>query len=247
MIVIKKWYGRLGNNITQLENVIHMAIYYKTKIDLPRHKFFNVEIIKKYFDNNNHNQNIPTPPRNFFCRSEIKDVPSEVFSKNKKKVKKILQKAFKLDISNIKKIPDNYVVIHVRSGDIFTEKKPHKGYTPPPLVYYTNLLDSNKFDKIIIVCEDRINPVVNKLLKIYDNAYHSINNLENDIKIILGAQNLIMSKGTFIPKLLLMSNNIKKLYTTNMLSNQLENYYIHNRPWRNTKTQRKLIKNYKIN
>ena len=108
------------------------------------------------------------------------------------------------------------------------------------------ILDSQNFDKIIIVCEDRINPVVNNLLKLYPNAIHNNNNLVNDIKIILTTQYLIMSCGTFIPSLMKISKNIKKLYTTSLFTKELQEYYKHNRPWINNEVQRKFITNYKF-
>ena len=62
---------------------------------------------------------------------------------------------------------------------------------------------------IIIVSEDKKNPVVEKLLKLYKNSEYNKNSLTKDIKIILGATNIVYSVGTFIPSILLMSNNYK--------------------------------------
>ena len=39
-IYIKEWYGRLGNNITQLLNAISIGLYYNYNIILPSHKYF---------------------------------------------------------------------------------------------------------------------------------------------------------------------------------------------------------------
>ena len=35
-----EWRSRLGNNIIQLKNVLHIAIYNDYKIDMPSHPFF---------------------------------------------------------------------------------------------------------------------------------------------------------------------------------------------------------------
>ena len=64
---------------------------------------------------------------------------------------------------------------------------------PPPLSYYIKEINKYNYEKIYIVCEDRVNPVVNKLLELYENAIHNINSLEEDIRIILGAKNIIYS------------------------------------------------------
>ena len=51
-----------------------------------------------------------------------------------------------------------------------------------------------------------------KCVKLYKNAIWKKNTLEEDIRIILGATNIIFSVGTFIPSLMLLSNNNKYLY-----------------------------------
>jgi hypothetical protein len=43
-IKINSWYGRLGNNIIQLKNVIQIALFYSSKvysIIFPKHSYFN--------------------------------------------------------------------------------------------------------------------------------------------------------------------------------------------------------------
>ena len=49
---------------------------------------------------------------------------------------------------------NNDIVIHIRSGDIFSNK-PDSFYLPPPLSFYVNILKNKKFDKIILVSEDK--------------------------------------------------------------------------------------------
>ena len=64
---------------------------------------------------------------------------------------------------------DDTLVIHIRSGDIFAhEHNPPHDYTPNPLVYYKNLVES--FKKVIVVTEnDNYNPIIPELKK-YDNV-----------------------------------------------------------------------------
>ena len=40
MLKITSWYGRLGNNITQLKNVLYIALFCNYNIEIPRHMFF---------------------------------------------------------------------------------------------------------------------------------------------------------------------------------------------------------------
>ena len=110
--------------------------------------------------------------------------------------------------------------------------------------YYCKFLDKNNYTKIIIVCEDRINPVVNKLLKLYKNAVYNKNSLTEDIKIILGATNIISSVGTLVSSLIMLSNNIKNCYGKSFNNEELEEYYLIMKPWINSKKQRDYILTY---
>ena len=209
MIILNAWYGRLGNNIRQLSNIIDIAIAYKhnIKINVKKLNFFDLSVIEKYFSKYN-NSEIIIDRNQFFYSSKL-SFPKEIFKQNIEERNKILQKAFL--INNINKLPENDLVIHIRSGDIFNTHS-HPKYVPPPLSYYTKEIDKYKYKKIHIICEDTKNPVVNELLKLYKNAVYEQNTLEKDIRIILGATNIIYSVGTFIPSLMWLSNNNKYLY-----------------------------------
>ena len=241
MIIFNKLFGRLGNNIIQLSNIIDIAITYKhnVKINVKNLQFFDLSVIEKYFSKYN-NSKIITDKHNFFYNVRL-PCPNEIFKQNIEERNKLLQKAFL--INNINKLPENYLVIHIRSGDIFSSK-PHTNYVPPPLCYYTKQIDKYEYEKIYIICEDTINPVVNELLKLYKNAVYKKNTLEQDIKIILGATNIIFSVGTFIPALMLLSNNNKYLYGKNYNNEELEEYYKITKPWKNTTVQRNYILTY---
>ena len=239
MIKIKAWSGRLGNNIMQLQNAIHIALFYKIN-----HPFFDVSVIEKYFaHHDNEKSSIVFEDKHNFYYKPI--VPLEVFQNNADDVKSILHRAFKIKRDEVNKLDNDTVVIHIRSGDIF-DPNPHPDYVPPPLVYYTNIIENNSFKQIIMVSEDSKNPIVNKLLELYPNISYKKNSLDNDIKIILGATNIVSSVGSFIPSLLYFSCNIKKIFTVGMYKKELNNYYLSNLPWKNTEQQQTTILNYKF-
>ena len=147
MIIFNNWYGRLGNNIIQLKNVIQIAFYFKYKIYFRcSHKFFDIRIIEKYFSNNENNKPI-TDVYNFFDRSKMKNIPPEVFKKNNKEAIDLLKHAFIIKDKYVNKLDQNDIVIHIRSGDLFNNG-PHPSYVPPPLSYYTNILNNIKYNKI---------------------------------------------------------------------------------------------------
>ena len=241
MIILDAWYGRLGNNIIQLSNIIDIAIAYKhnIKIKVKKLHFFDLSVIEKCFNKYNNNE-IITDKYNFFYNSRL-PFSKDIFKQNIEERNKILQKAFL--ISTINKLPENDIVIHIRSGDIFSSN-PHPNYVPPPLSYYTKEIDKYKYEKIHIICEDTINPVVNELRKLYKNAVYERNTLEKDIRIILGATNIIYSVGTFIPSLMLLSNNNKYLYGKECNNEELKEYYKIMKPWKNTIEQRNYILTY---
>jgi len=238
MIVSYKWYNRLGNNIIQLINIIDIALLYKHNIVFKTNLiFFNLRFLENIFKQYNNNDIITDKYNfhNYTNRYKIK-----LSNKNIKIRNNLLKKAFL--IKDIQKIYEDDVVLHIRSGDIFSLNPPEK-YTPPPLIYYTHLLDKYKYKKIIIVCEDRINPVVNKLLKMYKNSVHNINSLENDIKLILGATNVISSVGTFVHNLMIFSKYNKNYFKPN--KKKLKNYYTYMNCWKNTKNQVDYMMTYK--
>ena len=261
MIIFSKLNGRLGNNIIQLSNIIDIAIAYKhnIKINVKKLNFFDLSVIEKYFNKYNNNE-IITDKYNFFYKYKL-PFSNDIFKQNIEERNKILQKAFL--INNINKLPENDIVIHIRSGDIFSSN-PHPNYVPPPLSYYTKQIDKYKYEKIHIICEDTINPVVNELLKLYKNAVYEKNTLEKDIRIILGATHIIFSIGTFIPSLMLLSNNNKYIYGKHFndelkvyfindelkeyfINDELKEYYKIMKPWKNTIEQRNYILTYDYN
>ena len=240
MIVLNNLCGRLGNNIQQLCNIIDIAITYKHNVKLNvKINFFDLSVIENYFNKYNNSEIITENKKHFFDRN-ILPFPNDIFGKNVKERNKILQNAFL--IKNNNKLNENDIVVHIRSGDMFSSK-PHPSYVPPPLSYYIKEIDKHKYEKIHIICEDTINPVVNELLKLYKNAVYEKNTLEKDIRIILGATNLIFSVGTFIPSLMLLSTNIKHLYRIK----ELKEYNKIMKPWKNTIVQRNYILTYDYN
>ena len=240
MIVIEYWFGRLGNNIRSLSNIIDIALFYKHNIKFNvTHDFFNLEIIENYFSKYNNKEEIKDP-YNFFFSYKLNFLP-EVFNFNNKKKIKLLKKAFK--IKNIKKLDKNNIVVYIRSGDTFNNNNVLSTYSPPPLCYFTSILNKKEYNKIIIVAEDNKNPLVNKLLQLYKNSIWNKNSFTDDIKLILGATNIVKSVGTLINMLILLSDNVRNVKSPNY--KKLKKYYLVNKPWFNNEEQRNNIINYK--
>ena len=245
MIIINSWYGRLGNNIQQLSNIIHIAIAYKhnIKFNTDKHTFIDISVITEYFNKYNNSEIIIDNHTNFFNRNKL-IIPQHIYTQNHEERNKILKKAFL--INDIDKLPENDLVVHIRSGDIFSNCV-HPNFVPPPLSYYIKEIEKCKYQKIHIISEDTLNPVVNKLLGLYKNAVYHKNTLEKDIRIILGATNILYSIGSFIPSLMMLSSNIKFIHKKFILHGENEEYSKIMYPWKNTIKQKDYILTYKIN
>ena len=166
-IKIVRWNNRLGNNITQLINVLKYATLMNYNVIIPSHQFFK----------NNYIVINPLVKRSdgiveagVFFKS--KDLKLKNFDNRKVDFEKVLHHLRSIfNFSLLKKTPDldeNTVVIHIRSGDIF-KNCIHPAYIPPPFSYYENILDNISFSKIILVSENDANPCVKLLIEKYKN------------------------------------------------------------------------------
>ena len=176
----------------------------------------------------------------------------DLFQKNKDTVITILNDIF--IFKNIPPLGNNDLVIHIRSGDIFRGTGAHIGYLSPPLSYFKNIIEQNNYDNIYLVAEDTVNPCINRLLELYPRIIFKIQTLEQDIKLILAATNIVISIGTFIPELLNLSNNIKNIYRPSYVYcnkpdckihiTDLNEYKKSMLPWKNTPKQHEIMVNY---
>lgn len=107
------------------------------------------------------------------------------------------------------------LIIHVRSGDIFSINFPLNNYTQPPYSFYKKIIEENNFKNIYILSENyNLNPVIPKLLENYNNIKFLSNDLETDFKIMLNSQNFVNSNST----LSLIVNSISKIEKKNFSS-----------------------------
>jgi hypothetical protein len=135
------------------------------------------------------------------------------WNKYKDKVKTYLKN--KLNFPKINNFNNNILHIHIRSGDIMKVNK-GCGMVQPPCIYYENEILRKNWEKVIIVSEDTINPCINFLTNKYDNViYFGKKSLEDDIKELLSATNIMIGRGTFIQTLSLFMEHIDKIHYVN--------------------------------
>lgn len=247
MLLIKKWAGRFGNNVKQLFNCIYFANYFGHKIiKFPNHKFFhgNELILNIEEKTNIQIEDI------FFSIEELNEKYGFPLSFIKTKVSlECLTKIFKIK-PNVK-FNKNDLLIHIRSGDTFSNR-PHSGFVPAPFSFYKKVITSRDWNDIYIVAEDTKNPIINKLLNTFDIKF-KIQSLEDDIKMILGFNNICFGVGSFIPSLLLFNSKIENIFYPDYCKRYMLQYfqcnkhvtlvkdYIKPGDWKNTPEQQLII------
>ena len=128
MIIITNWFGRLGNNIMQIINALHIAVHFNiNEIKLPQHKFLENKIFLNNLLKVPHSTKIIKS--NFFYRKELMtkfNLSAKVFDNiSIEHIRAVVQNIFKIqDKINIK---DDDLTIHIRSGDVYNFR-PHPGW-----------------------------------------------------------------------------------------------------------------------
>ena len=109
----------------------------------------------------------------------------------------------------------NALTIHVRGGDVFGERKP-PNYGQPPLSFYKLVINSNRWENVLLVIQDRSNPVVQGIIDYCNEKNLPIQvqneHLNEDLTKLLGAQNLVAGRGTFAPAVAGLSPHCKKVF-----------------------------------
>ena len=137
--------------------------------------------------------------------------------------------AFKKQLlNNLPKIitHPNDLYIYIRGGDIFKHsKKTAYNYFQPPLCFYVKILDKFKFRKAFIISEDKLNPVISKLLSKYTYIKRIKNNIKLDISYLTCSYNLVAARSTFFLTAIKFNDKLKLLWEYDCSS--LRQKYLH--------------------
>lgn len=250
-ILIKKWRGRLGNNVKQIRNALIYAYLLNINLIIPSHQYFNTTEIKLFKKKdtkiiidkckNNQFNNLSNVKLNIEDISGLKNRINKpnIYIYNDK-IKNILKKIFYINRNIIDKfniylkknkiiINNKTLVIYMRSGDLFPDDiniKVHPSYISNPFYFYEYIINKYKdyYKNYIMVCEDLNNPVAKELLQKYKFIKWNKNSLENDLLILLLAHDITTCAGTFIEGLSYLSKKINKVYYPSFIGKK--NYYI---------------------
>lgn len=211
---IPRWFGRLGNNIQQLSNGIYFCEENNIKFTSPEHPMINnMEIdfgINQY--------RIKDTSHNWFYFFDGPDadfiVDANALNYQRKSIcEQYILPNLKIDQSLINSpLPSNHLVIHLRSGDLFTHWP--KMHPQNPLAYYMQLINLFKFN-VQVISEDMNHPFVSAFqqLKIQVREF----SIEDAFTTLLRARNIATSGvGSFAPAAALCSKNLIRYYCTDL-------------------------------
>lgn len=115
------------------------------------------------------------------------------------------------------------LTIHLRSGDLFSERAGHKQHKQPPCKFYDKVietgLDGKPFSKVLVVTEnERTNPCLSLLLERHPDIVEvQSGTVLEDACSLLRARNLVTSFSTFSHMLGRMSTRLLRVYGSDPL------------------------------
>ncbi len=151
---ISHWYGRLGNNVQQCAVGTMAAALTQSTFESIEH-----EIIKKHSTSFGQNSQ-EVRSKFFYWEGPYKEVNIEeefIYENMRHICKKYIQPHIQAPRVLL---PDDCIVIHIRSGDVFDRRVSNPcNYVPNPLYFYLQLIEG--FNQAIVVTEgDSHNPIL---------------------------------------------------------------------------------------
>jgi len=212
---ISYWVGRLGNRLLALYNGLIYAIGTNTNLIIPFDDtgFISTTFIQIQDTSSNEILHCYT----FFSDNFIPNWEQINTNLSYKKQALKLIKQYVLFSPQNKVLSENDLVIHIRSGDIMVNNCDWpKEYIPPPYIFYETILKKTweKWSKIYIIAEDNKHPCLRRLIQNYPQIIWKKQSLKKDIEFILSAKSIVIGGGSFVPALMLFSNNIKNVFGT---------------------------------
>ena len=159
-----------------------------------------------------------------------------------------------------------WLTIHLRSGDVFGSRNA-SGYGQPPLAFYRLVIQAKDWGGVTLVYQDTSNPVVLELEKFCKAQGFRVilqtGTILEDLRVLLGAKNLVAGRGTFIPGIAGLSSECRRIYffedKCNMVpqksgiefikvidKGQVYRVEVLSNNWNNTPQQRQLMIEYPI-
>lgn len=210
-IFISRWIGRFGNNLEQIAASIVLAkcIDGNTKLDIPSQNFYgnllntNKQLYfeKEYdydvkdFDSIDWLTNCYYSPASLYVKDDYKDFLIDKILKVFRNEISSMINIFHFDV--IDYINEKTLTVHLRGGDIIGSVHPLYKQKFVSWEFYRNIIDSGRYDKLIICREDNLNPFYGKIVEYckfkgieVDNRKR---NLVEDYYILLNSYSVLVS------------------------------------------------------
>jgi hypothetical protein len=216
--------GRLSNFIIQVSNAITLAgkigvqtIYISGTIPDGFYQFWTVGMAKipgevRVIEQRPPTSRIVLSSLFFHVRRGNRSLFSDGLS-----MRETLQRCYSQNFNAYEQAPVKLVVkVHIRSGDVFKGRDVHRDYGQPPLAFYRLVINRLRPSFIVLVFEDRSNPVIEPLeswLKEIKIRFTSrVRSLAEDLTELSTAEYLVISRGTFALAPIICSVTIKHIF-----------------------------------
>ncbi|SFM25705.1 hypothetical protein SAMN05192568_102438 [Methylobacterium pseudosasicola] len=182
-------------------------------------------------------------------------------------IREIIRPLFNGLPSTFPKKPDDQLLIHIRSGDIFsTWVDPH--YPQPPFAFYRMVIDrlrgEDRIRSVKLVFENRLNPVIAEVEAYAKSLGLPVEtqseSLIADVAALVGGRYLVFGLGTFGPAICHLSEQVEQVFyfasnwpqafhgiqTIGKLVEvrDIEGRYMKVGEWQNTDAQRRMMIDY---
>ena len=159
---------------------------------------------------------------------------------------------------------DHELTIHVRGGDVFSHN-PEEMYGQPPWAFYLRVLESQPWERVVLVSEDAKNPVValieNWCLQHEIPILNSGDSFPAALHAISKGRYLVSSTGTFLPAIAFLAGGervlfqfhvepspfvCKKTTSVRVVKDHSEHYVksVMSHNWENSEIQKSLMVSY---
>ena len=107
------------------------------------------------------------------------------------------------------------LVIHLRGGDVYWGKRDLPNHGPPPLSFYTAIIESEAWDDVLVVHQGDV-PHLASIIDFCSARGVAIStqalSLKEDIRTLLGATTLVAGRGSFLPAIAGLAPNLERVF-----------------------------------
>lgn len=202
-------YNRFGNNILQLINAISLCMYLNIKLIFIPDSFWFINCsiqgpirFAKFFVKKHNRFNILQG--HFFYGYDFWKYPSVEYDY-------FLTPHLQSILSHSKIENQEDLVLHIRTGDVFTRNVP-PNYAQPPICFWEKIIEKYPNNSVVLLIQDYKNPMIKILAEKYPNTIiKNISEIEA-ISEIFFSKNIGISFGTFSSSIIRISNIFQKVY-----------------------------------